>query len=61
MTFTITEIYRVVCEENYQQTTPETYWTTDKKECEEYIANSNYKHCLYIETSRICDKAVKCK
>lgn len=59
MTYTIQEIYRVVSTDQYQSTTPETCWTTDKSSCEEYIANSYYKHCLYIETSRLSDKAIK--
>lgn len=58
MTYTITEIYRVVFDQ-YQSTTPETCWTTNRKSCEEYIANSYYKHCLRIETSRMSDIAVK--
>ena len=56
---TIEEIYRVVCTDQYQSTTPETCWTTNKQSCEEYIANSYYKHCLSIETSRMSDIAVK--
>ena len=59
MSYTIQEIYRVVCTDQYQSTTPETCWTTDKNSCKEYIANSYYKHCLYIETSRLSNKAVK--
>lgn len=59
MTYTIEEIYRVVCEENYQQVIPETHWTKSKKECEDYIAQSYYKHCLSIEKSTLTDKAVK--
>lgn len=58
MTYTITEIYRVVCTDQYQSTTPETCWTTSRKSCEEYIANSHYKHCLSIEKSRMSDSAV---
>jgi len=59
MTYTIQEIYRVVYTDQYQSTTPETCWTTDKTSCEEYIVNSYYKHCLHIEISRLSDKAVK--
>ena len=59
MTYTIQEIYRVICTDQYQSTTPETCWTTDKSSCEEYITNSYYKHCLYIEKSRLSDKAIK--
>ena len=61
MTYTIQEIYRVVYTDQYQSTTPETYWTTDKDSCKEYIINSYYKDCLHIETSRLSDKAVKFK
>ena len=59
MTYTIQEIYRVVCTDQYQSTTPETCWTTDKDSYKEYIENSYYKHCLYIETSKLSNKAVK--
>ena len=59
MTYTITEIYRVVYTDQYQSTTPETCWTTSRKSCEEYIANSYYKHCLSIEKSRMSDSAIK--
>lgn len=31
MTYTITEIYRVVYIDQYQSTKPETCWTTDKQ------------------------------
>lgn len=37
MTFTIQEIYRVVCIDNYNYKSAETHWTTDKEVCEQYI------------------------
>lgn len=48
MTVNIEKIYRVVCDDNYQRTTPETYWTKDKQECESYIQNCYYKHCVCV-------------
>jgi len=59
MTYTITEIYRVVCTDQYQSTHPETHWTQDKNSCEDYIKNSYYKHCLSIERATLTDKALK--
>lgn len=59
MTIEIDKIYRVVCNDNYQQTNSETCWTKDKKSCEEYIANSPYKHCLSIESATLGSKALK--
>jgi len=58
MTVNIEKIYRVVCDDNYQRTTPETYWTKDKQECESYIQNCYYKHCLHIEEAVLTDKAI---
>lgn len=58
MIVNIQKIYRVVCDDNYQRTTPETYWTKDKQECESYIQNSYYKHCLRIEEAVLTDKAL---
>ncbi|MBO6271800.1 hypothetical protein J6O48_03355 [bacterium] len=60
MTFTIQEIYRVVCIDNYNYKSAETHWTTDKQACEEYIENSYYKHLLYIEKATLCSTAVRC-
>ena len=58
MTVNIEKIYRVVCNDNYQRTIPETYWTKDKQECESYIQNCYYKHCLSIEEAVLTDKAI---
>lgn len=58
MQVNIEKIYRVVCDDNYQQTTPETYWTKDKQECESYIQSKYYKHCLRIEEAVLTDKAL---
>lgn len=60
MTFTIQEIYRVVCIDNYDYKYAETHWTTDKEACEQYIENSYYKDLLYIERAILCDTAVRC-
>ena len=60
MTVNIETIYRVVADDNYQHTTPETHWTTSKEACEEYIRKSYYKHCLHIETATLTDKILKC-
>ena len=60
MILEVNKIYRVVSTDQYQSTNAETYWTTDKKSCEDYIANSYYKHCLHIETSTLTNKAFKC-
>lgn len=59
MTVTFEKIYRVVCTDSYQYTTPETHWVTDKKQCEEYIEKCYYKHCLHIEESVLTDKIFK--
>ena len=59
MTINIEYIYRVVCDDNYQRTEPETYWTTSRAECEAYIQRSPYKHCLRIETAKLTDKILK--
>ena len=47
------KIYRVVCVDQYQQTTPETQWHTSREYCENYIATSRYSHCLHIETEEV--------
>lgn len=59
MTINIEKIYRVVCTDQYQSTTPETHWINDRKQCEEYIKNSYYKHCLHIEENTLTDKILK--
>lgn len=59
MIYEIIEIYRVVHDEHYNQTRAETHWCLDKKQCEDYIAASNYKHCLRIEKSTLSNKAIK--
>jgi hypothetical protein len=51
MTYTIAEIYRVVCTDQYHSTVPETCWTTNKQSCEDYIANSYYKKIEYDRQS----------
>jgi len=48
-----TKIYRVMCTDQYQLNMPETDWHTSRKYCENYISNSYYKHCLYIESSEL--------
>ena len=48
-----TKIYRVMCTDQYQSTKSETNWHTSREYCEKYIANSYYKHCLYIESSEL--------
>jgi hypothetical protein len=58
MTVNIEKIYRVVCDDNYQKTNPETYWTKDKQECESYIQSKYYKRCLHIEEAVLTDKAL---
>lgn len=60
MTVNIEKIYRVVCDDNYQRTTPETHWTTSRAECEEYISKCFYKHCLRIQEATLTDKIMKC-
>lgn len=59
MTYEIIDIYRVVCDEHYNQVNPETHWCLDKKQCEDYIAASSYKHRLHIEKSTLSNKAIK--
>lgn len=48
-----TKIYRVMCTDQYQSTKSETDWHTSREYCENYISNSYYKHCLYIESSEL--------
>ena len=52
----IERIYRVVCNDNVQSATPETYWTTVLQGCKSYIENSVYKHRLYIQEAVLTDK-----
>jgi len=59
MVYEIIDIYRVVCDEHYNQVRPETHWCLDKKQCDDYIAASSYKHCLRIEKSTLSNKAIK--
>ena len=56
MTVNIEKIYRVVCDDNYQRTTPETYWTKDKQECESYIQSKYYKNLDHIKSIHHCQK-----
>ena len=58
MTVEINKIYRVICNDNYQQTNAETCWTMNKKSCEEYISKSPYKHCLSIESATLGSEAI---
>ena len=59
ITMEINEIYRVVSYDQYQNKAEETHWTTDKQGCEEYIANSPYKHCLRMEHAVLTSKVFK--
>lgn len=61
MGYTITEIYRVVYTDQYQHTEPETYWTTDKKACYEYIQRSCYRSSLHIQVDRLSNNVLKIK
>lgn len=51
-------IFRVMCVDG-TRTSPETHWTKNRKECEEYIEKSYYKHLLYIEQSLLTDKIAR--
>ena len=54
----IERIHRVVCDDNEQSATPETYWTTDLQGCKSYIENRDYKDCLHLEEAVVTDKVL---
>ncbi len=58
MQIKIERIYRVVCDDNEQSATPETYWTTDLQGCKSYIENCHSECRLYIQEAVLTDKVL---